>query len=375
MAAMTPMSQQRSRHSQISTISGNQEPQHVLISCRLRNSFLEFREASLEESDVLMRSMSERASRRAQSADSGLAAQRNAEFGSLLPSFMYGGVPSPVNLSLSKALMTDPNGKESMAISLTCPEGDHHVEATCGSPTRSRRGGGLRPARRRRGGTAAKGTSNSTPQEVTWLAEAGNGGSIWQGQEYIDGLAQQYDFCGATNFHMTTPSTTSGSESPTTSAAVSEVPTGSRSGSHSEDEHSENQGPATTVMIRHIACQYTQEQVATFLDDEGFQGDYDFIYVPMNAAKRANLGYLFVNFNDVESVERCKAQLTGKVLGTSRTEKRCDVSLAHVQGAENIARHFNRKAVLRSKHSPMFVGKPLPAKQQVAEALAAIMAQ
>eukprot|EP00747_Dinoflagellata_sp_TGD_P104661 gnl/TRDRNA2_/TRDRNA2_169306_c5_seq2.p1 gnl/TRDRNA2_/TRDRNA2_169306_c5~~gnl/TRDRNA2_/TRDRNA2_169306_c5_seq2.p1 ORF type:complete len:417 (-),score=100.15 gnl/TRDRNA2_/TRDRNA2_169306_c5_seq2:201-1451(-) len=113
---------------------------------------------------------------------------------------------------------------------------------------------------------------------------------------------------------------------------------------------------ATTVMIRNIACQYTQERVMEFLDQAGLHGMYDFVYLPLNSTRRANLGYMFVNFVSMEAADMCKELLTGKVFGTSRTEKRCEVSIAHVQGPENIARHFHRKAVLRSKHAPVFVG-------------------
>eukprot|EP00747_Dinoflagellata_sp_TGD_P128193 gnl/TRDRNA2_/TRDRNA2_174493_c0_seq2.p1 gnl/TRDRNA2_/TRDRNA2_174493_c0~~gnl/TRDRNA2_/TRDRNA2_174493_c0_seq2.p1 ORF type:complete len:228 (-),score=54.09 gnl/TRDRNA2_/TRDRNA2_174493_c0_seq2:186-815(-) len=100
----------------------------------------------------------------------------------------------------------------------------------------------------------------------------------------------------------------------------------------------------TTVMIRNIACQYDQEQIKTFLDHAGMKGTFDFLYLPLNTTRRGNLGYVFVNFVSTEHAEFCKEQLDGKVLGTSKTHKRCEVTMAFHQGLkESGSRRFNRK--------------------------------
>jgi len=91
-------------------------------------------------------------------------------------------------------------------------------------------------------------------------------------------------------------------------------------------------------MIRHIACSYTQEQVMAFLDEAGFAGKYNFVYLPSNPAKNANLGYAFVNFISEEYVEKCKDKLDGRVFGTSCTQKKCRVALAHMQGYSMMSR-------------------------------------
>lgn len=114
---------------------------------------------------------------------------------------------------------------------------------------------------------------------------------------------------------------------------------------------------SATLMVRNIACRYSKEDVVGFLADLGFQGTYDFFYLPMNATQRANLGYFFINFTNEADSDRCRESLQGKCLGTSQTQKRCDVSLARVQGSKSISKHFHRKAVTRSAHAPMFLGK------------------
>lgn len=103
------------------------------------------------------------------------------------------------------------------------------------------------------------------------------------------------------------------------------------------------QGPITTVMIRNITCRYTQEQVAEFLDQVGLAGKYDFLHLPLNPNRRANLGYMFVNFKTPEYAEECQQLLQGKPLGPSSSEKRCEVAPAHIQGAASVARHSQKK--------------------------------
>lgn len=103
-----------------------------------------------------------------------------------------------------------------------------------------------------------------------------------------------------------------------------------------------SQSVLTTVMIRHIACRYTQEQAMQCLNDAGLEGKYDMVYLPLNPSRRANLGYLFVNFVDVEGVDDCKRIFTGKAFGASASTKRCEVSLAHIQGKSMLAAHSKK---------------------------------
>jgi len=125
--------------------------------------------------------------------------------------------------------------------------------------------------------------------------------------------------------------------------------------SNGESDANKAAQPMTTVMVRNIACRYTKEQVMEFIDNLGLKGMYDFLYLPLNPVRRANLGYIFINFTSIQAVDECKKLLNGKPLGPSTTEKRCEVALALVQGQANITAHFRRKSVMRSAHAPVFV--------------------
>eukprot|EP00747_Dinoflagellata_sp_TGD_P222951 gnl/TRDRNA2_/TRDRNA2_94616_c0_seq2.p1 gnl/TRDRNA2_/TRDRNA2_94616_c0~~gnl/TRDRNA2_/TRDRNA2_94616_c0_seq2.p1 ORF type:complete len:256 (+),score=45.65 gnl/TRDRNA2_/TRDRNA2_94616_c0_seq2:79-768(+) len=108
-----------------------------------------------------------------------------------------------------------------------------------------------------------------------------------------------------------------------------------KSRDHELEVEASHRGGCTTLMIRHIACKYTQEEVMGFLDEAGFKGTYDFLYLPVNMdqRKKTNVGYLFVNFIELKAAEACMQQLTGQIFGNGPTEKRCEVVPAHIQGA------------------------------------------
>ena len=82
----------------------------------------------------------------------------------------------------------------------------------------------------------------------------------------------------------------------------------------------------TTVMIRHIACRYTERDVMMILDAEGLAGTYDFIHIPsVSHSKRSNRGYAFVNFESPDFAEKCKVIFSGQKFGSSDTRKLCEV--------------------------------------------------
>lgn len=55
-------------------------------------------------------------------------------------------------------------------------------------------------------------------------------------------------------------------------------------------------GKTTTVMLRNIPNRYTQSMFFGLLNGRGFDGLYDFAYLPMGFRSGMNLGYACVNF-------------------------------------------------------------------------------
>jgi len=116
----------------------------------------------------------------------------------------------------------------------------------------------------------------------------------------------------------------------------------------------------TTLMIKNIACRCKPGDAMRILDTVGLKGTYDFLYLPMNSSKSANLGYLFVNFMKPGHAARCSKLLTGCAFGSDLSHKRCEVSAAKLQGYSNMVSLFKQKVVLRSKCPPFFIGEGVP---------------
>merc|ERR1711862_380377 len=51
----------------------------------------------------------------------------------------------------------------------------------------------------------------------------------------------------------------------------------------------------TTVMLRNVPNNISRESLLALLDRSGFEGQYDFVYLPIDFARQSNLGYAFIN--------------------------------------------------------------------------------
>jgi hypothetical protein len=98
----------------------------------------------------------------------------------------------------------------------------------------------------------------------------------------------------------------------------------------------------TTMMIRNIPRRYKQEYLLMDLHDLGFEGTFDFLYIPMDKTTSACVGYAFVNFKDPCWAEQCIHSFKGyQFKRHSRgTSKVAQVSVAHLQGVEKNLQHY-----------------------------------
>ena len=85
-----------------------------------------------------------------------------------------------------------------------------------------------------------------------------------------------------------------GSCSDTSTATFSEQVSNTDDGNSDHDKT----GIRTTVMLRNMPNNYSRTMLLELLDAEGFAGQYDFLYLPMDFQSRASLGYAFINFVD-----------------------------------------------------------------------------
>lgn len=115
---------------------------------------------------------------------------------------------------------------------------------------------------------------------------------------------------------------------------------------------SQNAAPWTTIMIRNIPNRYSQQDLIGELEEMGFAGTFDFLYLPMDKGTLRNVGYSFVNFSEHSWAEKCMESFqdhTFNLHQKSSNSKMARVSVAHMQGLEDNVRHYERSVVNSAK--------------------------
>merc|ERR1719188_1007842 len=127
----------------------------------------------------------------------------------------------------------------------------------------------------------------------------------------------------------------------------------------------------TTVMLRNIPNRYTRNMLAERLD-QGYQGQYDFVYLPIDFNSKCNVGYAFINFRVPAVAAKFIAEFHGAKTATKlpgfSSAKVCEVSYARVQGRdanmENLRdEKFIEKLIERPEWQPLFIddkGEEMP---------------
>lgn len=80
----------------------------------------------------------------------------------------------------------------------------------------------------------------------------------------------------------------------------------------------------STVMMRNIPNRYSHTALAAVLDNQGFSGAYDLIYLPFDFASGVSFGYAFVNLTSITEADRFAARFDGFKWGVS-SKKVCRV--------------------------------------------------
>lgn len=106
----------------------------------------------------------------------------------------------------------------------------------------------------------------------------------------------------------------------------------------------------TTLMIRGIPCRFTEESLLDWIDSSGFQGMYDFFYLP-RFSSGGNLGYAFINLLNPFHAQSLKSMLDGVQLCPGHSEKVCKVDRARIQGLAPLQKHFRRREVKSGKRA------------------------
>jgi len=96
----------------------------------------------------------------------------------------------------------------------------------------------------------------------------------------------------------------------------------------------------TTCMIRNLPNDYTRDMLVELLNDQGFFGLYDLIYLPADFKTWAGLGYAFVNFTAPVHAQQARATLNGFKRWRIKSVKVCDVCWG--EPLQGLASHIER---------------------------------
>jgi len=121
-------------------------------------------------------------------------------------------------------------------------------------------------------------------------------------------------------------------------------------------------GDATTVMMRNLPNKYTQRSLLIDINEAGFIGTFDFLYLPIDTETNANKGYAFINFAEPGFAWMFKQGYEGKKMPRFNSDKVVSVSAATLQGFDANYAHYANSRVNRGDpaNRPLFLREPSP---------------
>jgi hypothetical protein len=120
----------------------------------------------------------------------------------------------------------------------------------------------------------------------------------------------------------------------------------------------------TTVMMCNIPNNVNREQLLALVNDAGFQGRYNLVYVPIDLKYRVGLGYAFLNFVSNEGAEAFSQHFQGFKDWSMKSEKVCEVKWSDaLQGLDEHVERYRDCPVMHESIADEF--KPVLFKDGV----------
>jgi hypothetical protein len=110
----------------------------------------------------------------------------------------------------------------------------------------------------------------------------------------------------------------------------------------------------TSMMVRNLPYNLTQQKLIDALDATGFTGLFDFCYLPHKFSDHRNVGYAFVNFVTPEAAkefQRTWHNDRGNVFNASDMRKALNVTEAVLQGRQANMQKAKSKKMGRVKNA------------------------
>lgn len=115
-----------------------------------------------------------------------------------------------------------------------------------------------------------------------------------------------------------------------------------------------------TLMMRNLPNRYTQQMVLEEIHEAGFEGQYDFFYLPIDSVRGSNRGFAFINFTEVAFAAEFKMAFEGRQMRKFNSTKRIAIVPAALQGLKANYEHYSDKLVnLKDPFArPLFLKDP-----------------
>merc|ERR1719265_345414 len=115
-----------------------------------------------------------------------------------------------------------------------------------------------------------------------------------------------------------------------------------------------------TVMMRNIPNKYSQQSLREEIEYEGFEGCFDFLYLPIDPETKANKGYAFINFVDPSYAWTFRNVFEARKMSSFNSGKVVSVVPAALQGFDANYAHYSSTQVNHKDPSvrPLFLREP-----------------
>lgn len=103
----------------------------------------------------------------------------------------------------------------------------------------------------------------------------------------------------------------------------------------------------TTVMLRNVPYNVTRDSVVQMMDEAGFKGLYDFIYMPIDFRSKSGFGYAFINLVSNAAAEQFFAHFNGFADWAIKSQKVAEVTWTESnQGLEVHVERYRNSPVM-----------------------------
>lgn len=103
---------------------------------------------------------------------------------------------------------------------------------------------------------------------------------------------------------------------------------------------------ATTLVLHCLPPEYTRDTLVKMLEEHGFRGRVDFVYLPCKLTTGESFGYAFVNFSTRAAALEAQRFYTGFSAWQLPSDRVCHVKWARINGLQANVEHFRNSPLM-----------------------------